>query len=45
MVDRKTTSLKVNEELWKKFKVKCVMDGRDLSDEIEELIKEGLKKK
>lgn len=41
---RKTTSLKVDEELWKKFKIKCIMDGRDISDEIEELIKKEVKK-
>jgi hypothetical protein len=41
---RKTTSLKVEEEVWKKFKVKCILDGRDISDEIEDLIKGALKK-
>ncbi|MEI7718513.1 MAG: hypothetical protein WCI72_01490 [archaeon] len=42
---RKTTSLKIEEELWKKFKIKCIIDGRDISEEIEDLIKEVLKKK
>lgn len=41
---RKTTSLKVEEELWKKFKIKCITDGNDLSEAIEELIKKELKK-
>jgi hypothetical protein len=41
---RKTTSLKIDEELWKKFKIKCIMDGRDISDEIEDLIKREVKK-
>ena len=42
---RKTTSLKIDGDLWKKFKIKCIMDGRDISDEIEDLIKEDLRKK
>jgi hypothetical protein len=42
---RKTTSLKVDEEIWKKVKIKCIQDGVDISDFVEELLKEGLKKK
>lgn len=42
---RKTTSLKVDEELWKKVKVHCIMDGKDISDYIGSLLKEDLKKK
>lgn len=41
---KKTTSLKIEEEVWKKFKIKCILDGRDISDELEELIKKEIKK-
>jgi hypothetical protein len=42
---RKTTSLKVDEEIWKKVKIKCIQDGVDISDFVEELLKEAIKKK
>jgi hypothetical protein len=42
---RKTTSLKIEEDLWKKFKIKCIMDSKDISERIEELIKLDLKEK
>ena len=41
----KTTSLKIEEEIWKKFKIKCITLGKDISEYLEELIKEDLKKK
>jgi len=41
---RKTTSLKIDEELWKKVKIHCIMKGIDISDYIENMIKEDLKK-
>ena len=41
---RKTTSLKVNIELWKKVKKRCIDSDQDLSDYIEELIQRDLKK-
>ena len=41
---KKTTSLKIDEELWKKFKIKCINNGKDLSQVIEELIKQEVKK-
>ncbi len=41
---RKTTSLKIDEELWKKFKIKCIMDDQDISDAVEELIKKEAKR-
>lgn len=40
---RKTTSLKIDEELWKKVKIKCIQDNKEISDFIEELIKDSLK--
>ncbi|MCX6748819.1 MAG: hypothetical protein NT076_04395 [Candidatus Pacearchaeota archaeon] len=42
---RKTTSLKVDEELWKKVKITCILKGIDISDYLEELIKKDLSKK
>ena len=42
---RKTTSLKIDEELWKHVKIYCVTEGIDISDYLEELIKKDLKKK
>lgn len=40
---RKTTSLKIDEEIWKKVKIHCIMDGIEISEYIESLIKEDLK--
>jgi len=40
---RKTTSLKIDDELWKKVKVHCIMDGIEISEYIESLIKGDLK--
>ena len=40
---KKTTSLKVDEELWKKVKVHCILDGIEISEFIEGLIKKELK--
>lgn len=42
---RKTTSLKVEEEVWKKMKIKCINLGEDLSVHMENLMLEDLKKK
>ncbi len=42
---RKTTSIKIDEELWKYVKIHCVTEGVDISDYLEELIKKDLKKK
>ena len=41
---RKTTSLKVDKELWKKVKKKCIDDEIDISDYIESIIMEDFKK-
>lgn len=40
---RKTTSLKIEEEVWKKLKIKCITIGKDISEYLEELIKIDLK--
>lgn len=42
---RKTTSLKIDEEVWKKVKIKCIQDGVEISQFLEDLLKEALKKK
>ncbi|MCK5043749.1 hypothetical protein KAR52_01985 [Candidatus Pacearchaeota archaeon] len=42
---RKTTSLKIDEYLWKKVKIKCITKGIEISEYIEELIKKSLKEK
>ena len=39
---RKTTSLKIDEDLWKNVKVHCIMDGIEISEYIESLIKGDL---
>lgn len=40
---RKTTSIKVNPDLWKKVKKHCIDVDQDLSDYIESLFKKDLK--
>ena len=42
---RKTTSLKIDEELWKKVKIKCIEEGIEISEYLENLIKHNLKEK
>jgi len=42
---RKTTSLKIDEEIWKEVKIHCIKEDKEISDYIEKLIKEDLKKK
>ena len=40
---RKTTSLKIEEELWKEVKIHCIMEGIEISEFIEKAAKEALK--
>jgi len=42
---RKTTSLKIDEELWKKVKIKCIEEDIGISEFIEKALKESLNKK
>lgn len=44
MNERKTTSIKVNPELWKEFKKHAIDCDKDLSDMLEQMIKEKVKK-
>ena len=41
---RKTTSIKIDDELWKEFKIKAIEKDKDISTYLEELIKKALKK-
>ena len=44
MVERKTTSVKVDPQLWKQLKKQAIDEDKDLSDIVEEMIKERIKK-
>lgn len=44
MTERKTTSIKVDPQLWKEVKKYCIDKGIDVSDFIEGLIRKELKK-
>lgn len=39
---RKTTSIKIDTALWKKVKIHCVQNDKDISDFLEELIRREL---
>jgi hypothetical protein len=41
---RKTTSIRIDAELWKNVKKKCIDMDLNISEYVEELIKEGLNK-
>ena len=41
--ERKTTSIKIDEKIWKMVKIHCVTEGIDISDYLEGLIKKDLK--
>ena len=45
MTERKTTSIKVNPELWKEFKKHAIDCDKDLSEILEEIIREKVKDK
>jgi hypothetical protein len=42
---RKTTSIKIDEGIWKKVKIHCITKESDISDYLEALIKKDLKLK
>ncbi len=42
---RKTTSIKVNPEFWKKVKKHCIDIDKDISDYLEDLVKQDLARK
>jgi len=41
---RKTTSLKIEEGVWKDVKIHCIQIDKDISDYLEQLIKTDLKR-
>ena len=41
---RKTTSLKIEEDLWKEVKIHSIRISKDISEYLEDLIKSDLKK-
>ena len=43
-MERKTTSLKIDPELWKRVKKHCIDRDMDISDFVEELLKNNLPK-
>jgi len=43
-MERKTTSIKIEPQLWKSVKKFCIDKEMDISDYLEELIKKDLKK-
>jgi hypothetical protein len=43
-MERKTTSLKINPELWKEVKKACIDKEIEISEYLESLIKKDLKK-
>ena len=43
-MERKTTSIKINPEIWKQVKLHCVKQEMEICDYIEGLIKKDLKK-
>jgi len=42
-MERKVTSIKVDPELWKKFKVYCIENELEMSEELEKMIKDKFK--
>ncbi len=41
---RKTTSIKIDEDIWKEVKKHCIDINKDISDYLEEMIRKDLKK-
>jgi len=44
-MERTTTSIKMNPEIWKKVKLHCIEADKGISEYLEELIKKDLKLK
>jgi len=43
-MEKKTTSIKINPDLWQEVKIYCIKNKIDISDWLEKIIKEKLKK-
>lgn len=44
-MERKTTSIKISPELWQEVKIHCIKQQTDISDWLEKVIKDNLKKR
>ena len=44
MADRKTTSIKINPEIWDKFKILAINKKIDMSEYLEKMIEKELEK-
>lgn len=44
-MEKKTTSIKINPELWQEVKIYCIKEQIDISDWLEKIINKELKKK
>jgi len=44
MADRKTTSIKINPDIWDKFKIYAIQKKIDMSELLEKMIEKELKK-
>jgi len=44
-MEKKTTSIKINPELWQEVKIHCIKEHIDISDWLEKIIKDNLKKR
>jgi len=44
-MERKTTSIKINPDLWEEVKIYCIKQKTDISTWLENLIRKELKKK
>jgi hypothetical protein len=44
-MEKKTTSIKINPELWQEVKIYCIKQKIDISDWLEKIINKELKKK
>ena len=45
LMERKTTSIKINPEIWKKVKIHCATQEIEICDYLEGLLKKDLKEK
>lgn len=45
MIKRKTTSIKVNPDLWREFKVRSIRTNTDISDILDRMIRREMKRK
>lgn len=42
-MERKTTSIKINPDIWKQVRMHCIQEDIDVSEYLEKLIKKDLK--